>query len=254
MSTNAPEWPLRHLSIRMPWHDDQWQGTVCKQPQLNQSCLRLPRISEHRNTPPKANQCEPVAGKAIQDLPQAQWPCCVAERAMFMAPFAYERTVTHPYTQSSPKTHGHFAPTPLRHPPYSAPAVAFKWMLCDSLDELKKKYGELDVDPGREPHLNFSTGWWQERRNQTALLDCFFGHIKPERSLCFFYAKEVPFVEDARRVIVGVGRVLHVGDATEYQYTQPGPLRSILWERPVQHSIRPQFKDGFLLPYHELIP
>jgi hypothetical protein len=45
------------------------------------------------------------------------------------------------------------------------------------------------------------------------------------------YAKEVPFIEDARRVIVGIGRVRHVGDATEYKYSQPGKLRSILWER-----------------------
>lgn len=255
MSANRPEWPLRHVSIRVPWHDDQWQGTVCKQPQLNQSCLRLARISEHRGNPQKANQCEVVAGKTIQDLPQAQWPCCVAERAMFMAPFDYTRTITHPYTQSSPETHGHFAPTPLRHPPYSAPAVAFNWMLSESLESRAKEYG-LGVSPGREPDLGFRTSWVQEYHNQTALLDCFFGHIKPERSLCFFYAKEVPFVEDARRVIVGVGRVLHVGDATEYQYTdqQPGSLRSILWERLVQHSIRPQFKDGFLLPYHDLIP
>jgi hypothetical protein len=25
------------------------------------------------------------------------------------------------------------------------------------------------------------------------------------------------------------------------------------WERPVQHSIRPDFKDGFLLPYHQIL-
>lgn len=128
-------------------------------------------------------------------------------------------------------------------------------MLNESLESWAKEYG-LGVNPGWEPDLGFKTSWVQEYRNQTALLDCFFGHIKPERSLCFFYAKEVPFVEDARRVIVGVGRVLHVGNATEYQYEdlQPGALRSILWERLVQHSIRPQFEDGFLLPYHDLIP
>ena len=32
---------------------------------------------------------------------------------------------------------------------------------------------------------------------ERALLDCFAGHLKPEQSLCFFYAKQVPFVEDA---------------------------------------------------------
>ena len=58
------------------------------------------------------------------------------------------------------------------------------------------------------------------------------------------------------RVLIGVGRVLHVGAAQEYAYTTrnlEGKLRAMLWERMVQHSIRPGFKDGFLLPYHAAI-
>ena len=58
------------------------------------------------------------------------------------------------------------------------------------------------------------------------------------------------------RILIGVGRVLHVGTAQEYTYTTKdlkGKLRSMLWERMVQHSIRPDFKDGFLLPYHAAI-
>lgn len=50
--------------------------------------------------------------------------------------------------------------------------------------------------------------------------------------------------------------MLHVGAAQEYAYTTKdlkGELRSMLWERMVQHSIRPDFKDGFLLPYHAAV-
>jgi len=65
----------------------------------------------------------------------------------------------------------------------------------------------------------------------------------------------VPFVEDTAggRIIIGVGRVKHVSPCIEYEYSTKdlkGKLRSVLWERMVQHSIRPDFKDGFLLPYH----
>src|SRR5438132_2969725 len=68
----------------------------------------------------------------------------------------------------------------------------------------------------------------------------------------------MPFVEDAaaRRILIGVGRVKHVADCVEYAYTTKNlkdKLRSILWERMIQHSIRPDFKDGFLLPYHAAI-
>ncbi len=73
--------------------------------------------------------------------------------------------------------------------------------------------------------------------------------------MCFFYAKQVPFVEDAgsSRVLIGVGRVLHVGPLQEYAYTTKGKPRSMLWERMIQHSVRSDFKDGFLLPYHAAI-
>ena len=36
--------PVRHLSIRVPWHDAGWDGTVCRQPADNGSCLVLERI------------------------------------------------------------------------------------------------------------------------------------------------------------------------------------------------------------------
>ena len=142
-------------------------------------------------------------------------------------------------------------------PPYSAPAVPFAWMLREAMEDLGQQY-DLDVQPEREPDLGFKTTWIQERLNQTALLDCFAAHIKPGSSLCFFYAKKVPFVEDSAggRILIGVGRVLHVGNAQEYDYNTAelsGKLRAMLWERMVQHSIRPTFEDGFLLPYHAAI-
>jgi hypothetical protein len=88
------------------------------------------------------------------------------------------------------------------------------------------------------------------------LLECYWNHIQPEDSLVFFYAKQVPLVEDTgRRVIVGVGRVKTIGELTEYEYHNPpnGKLRSLIWERMVVHSIRPSLADGFLLPYHEAL-
>jgi hypothetical protein len=70
------------------------------------------------------------------------------------------------------------------------------------------------------------------------MLDTFFGALRPEDSLCFFYAKRTPLSEDSRRVIVGVGRVKGVGPAIDYAYDRPGPLEGVLWERSVRHSLR----------------
>ncbi len=76
-------YPLRHISIRVPWHDTGWDGRVCAAPQLNGACLKLKRIAKTRNDDAE----ESVAGKSIKDLPQAKWPACVSERVGFMVPF-----------------------------------------------------------------------------------------------------------------------------------------------------------------------
>ena len=241
------KYPLRHISIRVLWHDNGWNGTVCKAPKFNGACLKLPRIADSRDDAKE----EVVAGKSLRDLDSSQWPCCVSERSTFMADFEFTRMARHPYCETSPKTHGHFDATPLRYPPYSAPAVPFLWMRAENM-EAKTAEHNLPVDPGREPDFGdkFQTGWVQEMGNQKALVDCFFGHIQAEESLCFFYAKQVPFVEEFGRVIIGVGRVKHVGHSTEYRYKAKGDLRCILWEHMIQHSIRPNSSDGFLMSYH----
>lgn len=245
--------PLRHISIRVPWHDTGWDGRVCANPRLNGACLKLKRIAENRDDAAE----EEVAGRSLIELPQEKWPCCVEERVGFMAPFEYTKTKKHPYNRGPDCAHGHFAPTPLRHPSYSAPAIPFAWMLSEAMAKLGEQHA-LDVQPEREPDLGFDYSWVQDHQNQRALLDCFAGHLQPEASLCFFYAKKVPFVEDygASRILIGVGRVQHVAPCVEYHYTTKnlnGKLRSVLWERMVQHSIRPDFKDGFLLPYHDAL-
>lgn len=247
------DYPLRHISTRVPWHDTAWDGRVCAKPSLNASCLKLKRIGQSRDDAAE----DAVAGESIRTLTPENWPCCIAERVAFMAPFEYTRMADHPYNRGPETSHGHFKPTALRHPPYTAAAVPFAWMLREAM-ESKGQEHSLDVQAQREPDLGFNTPWIQDHTNQKALLDCFAGHLKPKQSLCFFYAKQVPFVEEAgaSRVLIGVGRVLHVAPAQEYAYTTKslnGKLRSMLWERMIQHSIRPDFKDGFLLPYHEAI-
>jgi hypothetical protein len=103
---------------------------------------------------------------------------------------------------------------------------------------------------------DWKTDWVQDHRNQLALLDSFFAGVVPGYSLVFLYAKDIPLLEDrppGSRVLLGVGRVKEVWPVTEWDYSRRGPLRSVLWERSVVHSIRPSFEDGFLLPYHELL-
>lgn len=261
--SGARQLPTHHITIRVPWHDSGWTGSVCTRPLENTSCLILPRIGQGKNEEVE----ERCAGKLLDELRTGDLPPCIGERVSFMAPFELRRTMTHPYVEAYPETHKHFTPTCFVQSRYSAACVPFQWMLREKV-EGNAKDGEsglaerlkLGWVQDREPDIRnrsgkkVNTSWVQERDNQLALLDTFFGALHPKESLCFFYAKRTPLSEQSRRVIIGVGRVLSVGGPTEYAHKEINPtLRCVLWERNIGHSIRPGFADGFLFPYQEAL-
>ena len=241
--------PTQHISIRVPWHDSGWNGRVCQNPRGNTHCVALPRIGDTKDDEWEIS----VAGE-IFDVEGGRLPACAAERGAFMSDFSYIRRFEHPYASNG--THAHFRRTTYTHVPFSAAAVPFGWMMRGA-DDLPDPAGRLSLGYCHElePDVGFDSIWLQERRNQLVMLDTFFGAIEPETSLVFFYAKKTPLTEDPRRVIVGIGRVKGVGPATEYEYEEQasGALRSMVWERNVAHSIRPDIGDGFLLPYQEIL-
>ncbi len=239
--------PLRHVSVRVPWHDRGWIGTVCEAPQLNGSCAKLNRIAGHKDDQQEIT----FRGKSLEDIDQASWPPCVEERATFMAPFAMDQVKNHALAKTNKEHYGHFRPTLQRYPAYSAGVVPFKWLMRGNLDYYADALG-LEVGIDREPDLGYHTNWVHEATNQTALLEAFAGHLRAEESLAIFYAKHVPFIEGTGRVIVGVGRVKQVGGVIPYAQEGAG-LAGMVWERPIQHSIRPNETDGFLMPYQLLV-
>ena len=242
------DYPLRHLSIRVPWHDARWAGTICTAPILNGACAKLKRISNQK----KDEEEQDRAGATLKDLPNEQWPCCVDERAMFMAPFEIVQKKHHALAEIDTEHYGHFLPTPQRYPAYSAGVVPFFRMMVTNLEEYRDVL-ELDVDASREPKLGYGTNWVHEADNQTALLNGFSNHLYEEESLCLFYAKHVPFIEGTNRILVGAGRIKNIGQLTEYRRSNSESPRGMVWERPIQHSIRPEENDGFLMPYHEIL-
>jgi hypothetical protein len=239
--------PLKHVSIRVPWHDAGWTGLVCRAPVLNGACTKLKRISGKK----KDDVEEKIAGRSLDELPNEQWPCCIEERAAFMAPFEMEVIKRHALAQHNPERYGHFRETKQRYPAYSAGIVPFLWMMRENLDRYQKLY-DLDLDEAREPDLGYESNWIHEAQNQSELLDCFAAHLKEEESLCLFYAKHVPFVEGTGRILIGVGKVNKIGPLMEYKREGEG-MRGMVWERPIQHSIRPDGTGGFLMPYYDML-
>ena len=212
----------------------------------NNACLRLKNIYENRDDKAEAAIC----GQCMAEHAEAL--SCISEGACFMAPDEIMKTTIHPYKKSNPKTHGHFLPTEVTYPAYSFPARPFAWLMRENIEKIKDEYN-IDYDPDREPRLSFQTAWVQDAENQRAIFKRFYEDVKKDESLCIAYAKQVPFVEDTRRVIIGIGHVKRVVPAVEHEHTDAGTLRSMVWETMICHSIRNDHQDGFIIPYQQMM-
>lgn len=236
----------QHISIRVPWHDHDWDGTVCTDPASNNACLRLRNIAENRDDEVEIAICGQCMADHVGDL------SCISEGACFMSSREIVKRTIHPYKKTSKSTHGHFLPTDVTYPAYSFPGRPFAWTMKENIKKWKDVYN-IDYRPEREPKLNFDTIWVQEAENQKAIFDYFYGDIVENESLCIAYAKQVPFVEDTRRVVIGIGHVKKIVPAVEHNHTNENSLRSMTWETMICHSIREDHKDGFLIPYRKMM-
>lgn len=269
---NYVQLPTMHLSMRVPWHDNGWNGAVCHNPLANTSCLVLDRIAQSRDDDFEVKH----AGQHWTDVDQQDIEIgCRVERGAFMSDKAYDRWMSHAYAKQygGSNLHSNFKPTRLRFEPHSAIATPFRWMNKSMIKMMKNErdndksnfdpvqwYGipfNRDLEPSDE-ELGFKSRWVQHPDNQLLLLNTFGSAIEPEKSLVFFYAKDVPLTENPGRVIVGVGLVSYVSDVKSYETSDNGELwRGYLWERNVGHTIRKiednNFEGGFLLPYQEIM-
>jgi GTPase SAR1 family protein len=245
--------PTIHLSVRVPWHDSEWNGKVCCKPRENGSCMFLPRINERKNAEKEVTD----SGMWMHELSPDSLPPCVGEKVHFLSPHPIYKKVNHPYAQNEGNNefYGHYKETTYCYPGYSFSVIPYNWMLKDPENNMSEKAESflLAYDAKKEPALNFKNSWIQQIDNQKLLLDTFISPIRPAHSLVFIYTKNIPFIESTDRVLIGVGHISEIGKLTEYEYDdkQKITFRSTLWERPVFHMIRPGFENGFILPYQE---
>jgi hypothetical protein len=161
----------------------------------------------------------------------------------------WTRTIKHPYQEGNKTqdTHGHLRPTPVKVPPYSTFAIPFWWLTERAQEEIAESVPDR-LPEDREPP--FPTAWVFGRQRQEALLRNFFKALSAGKSLVFFYTKEgQPISDSINRLVVGVGRLTKVGPLSSYG-SHGSKASYPLWDRLIQHSIRPDGVDGLLLPYH----
>ena len=238
-----------HLTLRVAWHENEWNGTVCNHPSQNSFCLMLDRIRVARDD--EAENL--VAGKSFSGLSTVQLPACKAEGGAFMNSHPWMREFKHPY-QDIPKaqeTHGHLKPRLMTVPPYSTFAVPFWWMLRDNQKGLQQMFRE-ELPPDEE--APFRTSWVFGRARQERINQYFFDRVKDKKSLVFLYCKDgQPLGNEINRLVIGIGRVEKVGSLQFFESSDTNKKPYPLWDRLIHHSIRPNGVEGFLLPYHEYL-
>jgi hypothetical protein len=93
LSPGAVQLPTSHVSVRVPWHDTDWTGRVCRAPGQNHACTVLKNIKEKKLYELE----EQDAGLAWDDMPKDRVPPCALERAGFMRSSAFNLSREHAY-------------------------------------------------------------------------------------------------------------------------------------------------------------
>ncbi len=239
---------MKHISVRVAWHDNKWNGSVCKCPIQNTYCSHLKRISDEKDGA-KENL---VASELWNHLSVDTLPACIAEAGGFMNDVRYDRIFTHVYAKIPEYPHSALKPTIDNVPEFSFYATPFRYMLCGNQEELNKKHPNLPEDE-LNPHKR-NNSWIYGADRQRAILSLFREQIVPNQSLVVFYTKNGnPLNEECKRLIIGMGLITTLYKQGEYNskanYTYP------FWDIKMSHSIRPDLNEsnGFLLPYHEYL-
>ena len=221
---------LYHISVRLAWHDNGWDGFICKNPKANAYCVGpysypgdLIALERDLNWEEKfkRNSCLEVYTK-IKKIP----PCCYSINA-FGKEEIYAKSDPPDFFKDNTKTKIWKLP----------PASICTW-----------PYEEMYKEEVRNPNGTYS----YEKRLKAA--EEYFSNLEPGKTLVFYYANySNPFSENdqKRYVIVGVSRLKKIGDQLFYEgcseETKKKFAGGFIWQRVLTSSYP---EEGLRIPYH----
>lgn len=224
-----------HVSLRLAWHDNGWNGHICREPKTNSYCVGeysypgdLIATGRDVNQEDKfKNQHCSLLYKKTGVIP----PCCYSINAFGKeeitaksAPPEFFNDATQPRIWKLP------------------PATASTW--C---------YEEMYKDEIKNPNSTYN----YQKRLQAAREFFAKPKLEPLKTLIFYYANfSNPFSENEknRYVLVGISRLKAVGDELFYEGCSPETVKKyaggFIWQRNIT-SCYPDL--GFVIPYHNYI-
>lgn len=238
---------VQHFSTRIPWKDNDYTGRIDNNPRYNVAAQVIPNIASSRDLEFE----ETNKGKSYEQVGPVKMQSWITENAAFMSDTKLYLKMNHPYKKGNAKFK-HFEETTFGLEPYSFLMRPFSWTLKDNANEKQKYYNFYFDLEKTEQMLSWSSAWVSHGESQKGIFNYFFSGISPNNSLIIPYYKQVPFIEDNRRVIAGIGNIVSNVEIHEYESDGSSEEKNYIWETNATHSIRVDGKDGFLMPYHEI--
>ena len=216
---------MEHLSLRLAWHNDGWNGCVCKDPKKNTYCIgnqSFPGtlIAEQRDL---ERECQ-IAGTSCAKLQEVI--ACSNSINAFGLDTIKNRSIPPTFFNKDAEIYYYDMP----------PATACTWPYEAMYSDEEDKYN-------------------YDKKLENA--KSFFGKLIPQKSLVFYYAnKSNPFSEDDNKnyVLVGIGRLKSVGEIMYYENTDQRVKDTygggFIWQMPITSNYP---NEGFRIPYHKYL-
>lgn len=218
-----------HMSIRLAWHNDGWNGHICKKPCENSYCIGrhsypgdliagtrdLEYETAHAGEPCSALPCKAACGLSVNAFGKDEIIVRVDPPGFWKANDADAINITLP------------------------PSTACTWCY------------EAMYNDDVENKGNTSQKYDYAKRKEGA--EKYFSQFEPGKSLIFYYAGySNPFCENEENnyVVVGVSRVSKIEDTYYYDNTSDEVRKKyaggFVWQKPIT-STYPD--EGFCIPY-----
>ena len=214
-----------HISARVAWHADGWNGHICKDPAANTYCVGTQsypgqQIAEKRSLKWET-ECAGQPCRSLDRIP----PCCYSHNA-FGTDAVSAESLPPDWFRDATQTRRWILP----------PATVCVWPYEVMYGENVRSHGRYDYD----------------RRLANARK--YFSAISPNKSLVFYYANySNPFSEDEakRYALVGMSRIKSLGDELFYEGSSDRVKEryggGFVWQRAITSHYPDQ---GLHIPYH----
>ncbi len=223
-----------HITIRLAWHNNGWNGKVCNEPETNTFC-----IGQHSYP---GDYLKGAIDTARKDNPESKIKPCLNSNGIPVCGFSINA-----FSDSKTKA--------IINPPEwfnkeSKPAILD---IPESTVCIWNYEGMYSDDVNREPGKGQKYDYNQRLRNANE----YFDTIRKEEgnSLLFYYANySNPFSEDEAQkyVIVGISRLKKVGKIHYYEGVNEDIKKKyaggFVWQMPITSNYP---DEGFVIPYHK---